>query len=135
MSPPGPTANPWSFAPAIGGQKPYDGKGHHSLIPERARLPDFLGGGPLPRAILDSPFNVVKPPGMTQGDFYELHYGVDPKFYGTKVRKGRWSGRDLGLQRYDLPERIWYGTPNATKQAIAGAGVAGTVPFEDWDQR
>ncbi len=113
--------------------KPYDGAGHHAIIPQSARLPNFLGGGPIPRAILDSPFNVVKPSGMTQGDFYELHFGIDRQFHGTRVKNGRWSGKDLGLQRYAIPERVWYGTPSATKQAAASAGVFGTVPFSEGD--
>jgi hypothetical protein len=113
--------------------RPYDGVGHHSLIPQRARLPKWLGGGQIPRAILDSPFNVLKPEGLSQGDFYERHFKVDPEMDGANLRGGGWSGKRLGLERYDLPERIWYGTPNATKRAIAGVGILGTVPFNEGD--
>lgn len=109
--------------------KPYDGQGHHSILPQRATLPDWLGGGPIPKSILDSPFNVLKPPGMTQGDFYELHYKVDPEAKGFRLRGGGWSGKKVGLAKYGLPQRIWQGTPNATKRAIAGGGIAGTIPF------
>jgi hypothetical protein len=107
--------------------------GHHSVIRRSARLPGFLGGGPVPAAILDSPFNVLKPPGITKGDFYELHYAVDSKFKGARMAgrgKGSgWSGKRLGLPEYSLPQRIWYGTPNATKQAVATTGIVGTNPF------
>lgn len=113
--------------------QPYKGMGHHSIIPRRAKLPDFLGGGPVPKVILDSPFNVLAPPGITRGDFYELHYGVDSDFTGARLRGaprgGGWSGKRLGLGRYSLPERIWRGTPNATRQAIATTGTVGTNPF------
>lgn len=114
--------------------QPYSGVGHHSGAAQRTRLPAFLGGGPVPRAVLDSPFNVVKPPNITRGDFYELHYGVDPHFYGTRLngppRKGAgWSGRRVGAQRYGTVERLWYGTPNATKRAGAAVGVIGGNPF------
>ncbi len=115
--------------------KPYDGMGHHSILPARARFPEWLGGAPVPKAILDSPFNVVKPPHISQGEFYELHAGLDRHWKGTKVRKDSWSAKKLGLQRYDLAGRIWHGTPNATRQAIAGAGIAGTFQSGDPEPR
>ena len=68
---------------------------------------------------------------MTQGDFYELHYKVDPKVRGFRLRAGGWSGSKLGLEKYDLPQRIWYGTPTATKRTIAASGIAGIVPPSD----
>jgi hypothetical protein len=115
--------------------EPYKGMGHHSIAPRRATLPDWLGGGPIPKRISDSSFNVLAPPGMSRGDFYELHYKVDPHFKGTRLPGGGgWSGKKLGLQEYGDLERIWYGTPTATKRAVAGVGVAGTMPVGDEDQ-
>ena len=112
--------------------EPYVGMGHHAILPRRTTLPDWLGGGPVPTSISDSTFNVLKPPGISRGDMYELHYKVDPQFKGARLQKGGgWSGKQLGLQEYEFPQRIWYGTPNATKRAAAGIGIAGTVPFGD----
>ena len=112
--------------------EPYVGMGHHSILPRRAELPKWLGSGPIPRSISDSSFNVLKPPGISRGEMYELHYKVDPDFKGTGLRRGSsWSGKRLGLAEYEFPQRIWYGTPNATKRAVAGIGIAGTVPFGD----
>lgn len=105
---------------------PYTGRGHHAIIPERARLPEWAGGGAVPRAILDSPFNVLKPEGITRGEFYPLHSKVDSHFYGTgfprRMGPGGWSSKALGIDKYGLPERIWYGTPGPTK-ALAGAAA------------
>jgi len=115
--------------------QPYKGMGHHSILPRRTTLPEWLGGRPIPKEISDSSFNVLAPPGITRGDMYELHYNVDPHFKGARLpgRQG-WSGKKLGLQRYEFPQQIWYGTPNSTRRAVAGVGIAGTVPFgdEDW---
>lgn len=106
---------------------PYKGKGHH-VIPRRYRLPPLLGGGELPRALTESEFFVLKPEGMTRGDFYELHRGVDGHFYGTRLprRVGgeRWSAKDLGLKKYDQLGRIWHGSP-APLKARAGGLTAG----------
>lgn len=117
--------------------EPYKGAGHHSLLPQRAALPQWAGGGPIPRAILDSPFNVLKPAGMSRGEFYELHSGVDPYFWGTGLQRGggSWSAKRLGISKYELPQRLWYGTPSATKRAIAGVGVTGQVPFGGEEER
>jgi hypothetical protein len=115
--------------------KPYPWKGHHA-IGRRTRFGDtFLGlklpasiaGKPLPKAFMDSRFNLVKPDGISRGEFYELHAKVDPNFHGTGglPDSGRWSRRDLGISRYDPVRQIWYGTPAATKKAAAGVAAAG----------
>lgn len=105
----------------------YTGRGHHAIIPERTRLPAWAGGGPVPRAILDSPFNVLKPEGITRGDFYPLHSKVDSYFYGTgfprRMGPGGWSSKVLGIEKYGLPSRIWYGTPGPTKAVLGGAAI------------
>lgn len=121
----------------------YEGMGHHTIprrftFPEKVGgvpLPDFLVGRPLPRAISDSPLNVVKPEGISRGEFYEQHYGVDPRFYGAKLRAdrggGSWSGKRLGLQKYDDPSRIWHGTSGPLKMTVGG-GLVGAAGLADW---
>jgi hypothetical protein len=106
---------------------PYTGEGHHSL-PKRTELPAWLGGGPVPPAISNSPLFLLKPPNMSTGDFVERHFQVDPHYYGGKIPKefggGRWSGKKLGWQKHDRLGRLWYGSP-APLKAVAGAGVVG----------
>jgi hypothetical protein len=110
--------------------KPYEGQGDHAVIPRRQ---DSVGGIPipllkkarLPDGLMDSPLNVSKPRGMSQGDFYEYHYGVDPRFYGAKLPselnggKG-WSGKRLGLDRTRGLEGAWARTPQIWKDYPAG---------------
>ncbi|WP_394762950.1 hypothetical protein [Phenylobacterium sp.] len=119
--------------------KPYEGRGHHSPIPQRRSvissekwkipIPPVLQGKKIPAWIMDSPLNVSKPRGMSQADFYEYHYGVDKRFQGAKLPanlnggKG-WSGKRLNQKRYGFPERVWRGTPTFWKDgaAIVDAG-------------
>ncbi|WP_332771910.1 hypothetical protein [Phenylobacterium sp.] len=112
--------------------EPYVGMGHH-FVPRSYRLPLWLGGGPLPRKISDGPFNVLKPDGMTRGDFYERHFRIDPDFKGTtlpaRVGGERWKGKALGFEKYGLPGRIWFGSPAPLKARVGGlpAGVGGLI--------
>lgn len=116
---------------------PYDGMGHH-VIARRTELPPLLGGGPVPPAISESPFFLLKPPGISTGDFFETHVRVDPYYHGGKVPAefggGSWSGKDLGWEKYDPLGRAWYGSP-APLKAAAGAGLAGAGAAVDqaWD--
>jgi hypothetical protein len=114
--------------------EPYPWKGHHAVA-KRARIPKDIFGVPLPVAIAgkalpkvftESAFNLVKPKGITRGEMYELHARIDPHFHGTGglPDSRRWSARDLGIQRYDPVRRVWYGTPDATKKAVAGVAGA-----------
>jgi len=123
---------------------PYDGLGHHSTIPRRAKsvaqIPvvkkiakalkaedasqRVLGNIPIPKSVLDSPFNVVKPQ-VERGQFYRRHVGLDKYYGGGKVPAefggGGWSGaRDLGWTKYNQAERLLYGTPGATKGVLFG---------------
>jgi len=70
----------------------------------------------------------LKPGHMGTGAFLERHFNVDPFYYGGKIPAefggGRWSGRDLGWEKYDQLGRLWYGSP-APLKIVAGAGVAG----------
>ncbi len=107
----------------------YKGKGHHAFLKERTRLPEFLGGGPLPRWALDNPFNVLKPAGISRGEMYGLHSRVDPFFYGAglprRVGGGGWSSKRLGIGKYDALGRVYYGTPGPTKAVVGGAAMTG----------
>lgn len=113
---------------------PASNMGSH-FIPRRTRLPDFLGGGPLPKSYSDGVFNVLKPEGISRGDFYELHYKVDPRYHGGAAKGERWSGRDLGVQRYGLPGRLWHGSPPPLKARVGGLGAsAGAAIYSPEDE-
>ena len=105
---------------------PVSGMGSH-FIPRDTKLPKFLGGGALPKSYMDGPVNKLAPPGISIGDMYERHFAVDPRFYGTKVGGERWSGRDLGLQRYGPLGRLWYGSPAPLKARVGGLGAAAGI--------
>lgn len=116
--------------------KPYPvaNMGSH-FVPRRTRLPKILGGGPLPRSYMDGPFNKLIPPGISRGDLYELHYEVDPRFYGTSVRGERWSGKDLGLNRHGMAGQLWYGSPAPLKARVTGLGAgAGSALYSIGDK-
>lgn len=98
---------------------PASNMGHH-FIPRRTRLGDTA----ISREYMDGPFNRLAPEDKSRGEFYELHYSVDPKFYGTRVLGERWSGRDLGLPRYGLAGQLWYGSPPPLKARVGGLGAA-----------
>lgn len=101
---------------------PEANMGSH-FVARRTRLPEILGGGPLPQSYLDGSFNKLIPPGISRGDMYELHYEVDPRFYGTSVLGERWSGKDLGLNRHGLAGQLWYGSPAPLKARVIGLGA------------
>ncbi len=116
--------------------QPYKGMGHHYL-PRRTRLPELLGGGPIPPAISDSPFFLLKPDGIQIGDMYELHYRVDPSYYGGSVpqRFGNvrsWSGRKLGWEKEGALGRVWYGAPEPLKITAGGTLATGVVGLGAW---
>lgn len=98
----------------------YEGMGHH-FMPRRWGLPG---------AITESNVNVLKPPGMSRGSFYELHYTVDPKFFGTRLPAaaggGTWSGAALGLQKASGLNRVWQAAPFELKNAV-GSGAASSL--------
>ena len=100
--------------------QPYGNRaGHHFPIPQR------VGRGVLPDAVVDSRFNVLRPRGISLGRFYELHYRVDPYFNYARFPRsigGGWNGNTLGLERYSGLQRIWYATPGPTKVA-GGTGI------------
>jgi hypothetical protein len=97
---------------------PYNGQGHHFISQT------WLDKKNVPRWVIDSPLNVRKPSGISVGDFYELHYKVDPSYGGSAlpwrstVGGGRWKGGQLGMQKYDKAGRLWHGSPTALKLSV-----------------
>ena len=104
--------------------------GHHSFITQsvgrKYNLPSWL---------VESPLNVLKPNGISRGNFYELHYKVDPAFFSANFPKaigGTWKGNSLGFEKYSGLERIWYSSPTPLKITVGGttaAGAAGTYYY------
>lgn len=87
-------------------------------------LPQEIKDFRLPELILDSPFNVIEPRGISLGDMYELHARIDPKFTGARLARGMrsWRARRLGIEPYPMAGRIWHGTPGPMMIG-AGAGL------------
>lgn len=122
--------------------EPYVGMGHH-FYPRGAKLPSTVVGVPLPkflanrpmplpRVLSDSPFNVLKPPGISRGDFYEKHFAVDSHYRGGKFPApvgGTWSRTKLGLKTHGVVGRVVHGAPPPLKRAVGGAvgGAGGAV--------
>lgn len=113
--------------------KPYAGQAEHAVIPQRqdsiAGVPiPGLRNVPIPDWIMDSPLNVSRPRGMSQGDFYEYHFGVDPHFYGAGLPRSLnggkgWSGKRLGMERYSGAGRMWARTPQVWKDYYTGVAL------------
>jgi len=119
--------------------KPYEGKGHHVYFPREADLPKILGGGKVPRFIVDSPFNVLQFKGLTQGEGYALHASVD-KFANSfrmpdKFGVRSWRAKKAGIDTQAGFDRIWNGTPEAVKSAAGSfVGGAGGLVHEAFDE-
>ena len=100
--------------------QPYEGMGHHFLRRNWG----------LPQTITDSSFSILKPSGISRGDFYELHYKVDPTFYGAAFPRsvgGSWNGTAIGLEKYGFLGQMWYGSPTPLKIMVGGAAGAGGI--------
>jgi hypothetical protein len=86
------------------------------------------------RRFRDSRFNVLKPRGISRGEFERLHYLVDPARFGGSFGPQsvfRFSGAREGLLKYGSLRRVWFGTPTRTKIVIgAGAVGAGVGAYE-----
>ena len=101
--------------------KPYKGMGEH-FLPRRA-----LRAVGIPERALDSPFTVLMPRGISYGEMFELHFGVDSHFYGASFglrSQLRWSGLKVGAERFGALGSAWYGTPIAVKATGAAAGAS-----------
>ena len=107
---------------------PYEGMGHH-FVPRNALKPVQL-----PKTLSDSPFNVLKPTGMSRGDFYELHFGVDPGFNSANLPRnvggGTWNGKVLGVHEYGPWASVWHGSPAPLNAAAGAAGMAGLANYD-----
>jgi hypothetical protein len=105
----------------------YTGMGHH-YYPRRG-----VAGVKLPKALSDSPLNVLKPPGISRGDMHQLHYEVDPSFHGARLKASigqHWSGKTLGLKKNHPVVQVVRGAPTALKQTVSGI-VGGGVGAAD----
>ncbi|ABQ70782.1 hypothetical protein Swit_4444 [Rhizorhabdus wittichii RW1] len=111
--------------------KPYSGIGHHFIPKQRRLFPKISkilnpNNRCLPSSFIESRFNVLRPKGISKGEMYELHYKVDPNFKGTTLPGGtRWSGRDIGLKKYEQAGRLWYGSPTPLKASVGGVSTVG----------
>lgn len=116
----------YSDGQAIELAKPYVGMGHH-VKARRIPVPNVLGSGPILDDLFDSRLFVLKPAGIDKGQFYRLHYGVDDHFSGAKIpgygRGQGYSGKKLGLPRYQGLERAWRGTTGYAKGVTSGAAL------------
>jgi hypothetical protein len=115
------------FSPAVAEHLalpyPSTGKGHHSFITQAMGRKYSL-----PNWMVDNPLNVLKPKGISRGDFYELHYQVDPDFFNANFPKaigGSWTGSSLGLKKYTGIERVWHASPTPLKVTVGGTVTAG----------
>lgn len=121
--------------------KPYKGKGDHAVIQNSQKSVLGLIDTPwlkdvrIPRQLMDSVFNVSRPRGLSQYDFYKYHYGVDPQFYGGSLPRNiegpnGFSGAKLGFERYSNPARTWARIPQIWKDypaAVAAGDVSGLL--------
>ena len=130
--------------------EPYKGMGHH-YYPRGAKLPKAILGValpeflaerpmPLPRVLSDSPFNVLKPRGISRGDMYETHFQADRKFMVARLpaHLGKsWNGKALGIQKHGLLGRVVHGAPPALKRTVGGAagGLGGAVVVSHGSKR
>lgn len=114
----------------------YKGIGHH-YWPTNAKY-KIIGNRKLPTQITDLPILRLKPEGINNGDFYKLHFQVDPSSKGGRISAehggGGWNGKKLGWQRYDRAGRMWYGAPRRVKTiALGAAGTAAGGIFGQTD--
>jgi hypothetical protein len=112
--------------------EPYVGVGHHFL--SQAASKELR----LPPVVRDSIFNVLKPAGISRGDFYELHYKVDPNFFSANLPRnvggGQWTGSSLGLQKYGPLGGLWYGSPLPLNAAAGLSGAANLANYKPQDE-
>lgn len=107
---------------------PYKGMGHHSVFARSDPMPKWLGGGKWPEWVVESPFNVVSFRHLSKGEAYAKHAMVDDHFSGAYLGRGKgvsgWSARKAGIETQSGLQRVWNGTPEATKD-LGGAILGG----------
>jgi hypothetical protein len=85
----------------------------------------------------DSVFNVKRPPDISRGDFYELHSKIDRSYHHAnlpaRVGGGGWNAKALGVEKYNLPGRLWFGSPGPLKARVGGSslGAGGLMNTND----
>lgn len=108
--------------------EPYlKGMGHH-FFPRKLKLPE---------AFSESVFNVLRPAEISRGDFYKLHFQVDPSYHGGPIFRGEkgWSGKALGWKKYGPLGRLWHGSPAPLKARVGGLGAtAGNLMYSPEDE-
>jgi hypothetical protein len=98
--------------------------GHHNFRRSWAKK---LG---IPKVVYDRPILVVKPEGISFGDFQREHAGLDGNFRGGSTYGWNWSADDLGFERYPPLKRIWRGTPPLMKASIGTGAAIGVASAE-----
>ena len=68
--------------------------------------------------------------GLTKGQYFEKHVGVDKYYNGGPIPDrhggGSWSADDMGWPKYGPMKKIWVGTPRTTKDIL---WVGATTPI------
>jgi hypothetical protein len=106
----------------------YSGEGHH-LIRSNWRFLSWAREFPLFR---------LSGRGMSQGEFYELHYLVDQAYKASPFAKyigGSWRGSLLELEKYGFLGRVWYGSPMSLKLTVSGAISGSARGLHYWFQQ
>lgn len=103
---------------------------HHNL------RRSWTKNSPMLTAVGETPLFLVDPADMSFGDFQRLHFGLDDAVRGNRLPGGGgWSGEKMGMRRYSLPERLWFGTPPLTKASIGTGAAIGVASAEQAQKR
>lgn len=113
------------------------GMGDHAYFARRFRVPEKLGPiplpkqiarKPLPKAILDSEYNVRKFD-EEKGQAYRRHYQEDPRAGGFRIggSDGGWSPKKLGLKKYGALRRALVRHPPAMQRLVGRTAAAGAA--------
>ena len=94
---------------------PAEQMGHHF----------FPRDSSLPSGMKESPFNIMKPTGISRGRMYERHALADDRFSGTNLARGMqpWRFANSGLTRPNQIVRTLHGLPDITRGVGASAIV------------
>ncbi len=83
----------------------------------------------MPKAILDSEFNVRKYPDEEVGQAHRRHFLEDPRFYGARLEGPGpgWSGKRQGLTKYGPVTRALTRHPPAMQRLVGRSALAGNA--------